>query len=98
MGRPQVPSGFTCYHCGSLRTARAGLTKNNKKNFYCHDCRRRFRENPLLRSRKSKRPVKADLPSKEYLLAELNDVARELGRAPTTNDWPGLRELERVYP
>jgi len=32
------------------------------------------------------------------LITELKEVARELGRTPTTHDWPALREQERVYP
>jgi hypothetical protein len=32
------------------------------------------------------------------LLAELKAVAQELGRAPTTHDWPRFREQERVHP
>jgi hypothetical protein len=97
MGRPPILSGFVCYHCGSGETCKAGFGKHRKQRFYCRACRRWFLENPEIRTGK-KRRRKADLPSKQYLITELNEVARELGRTPTTYDWPGLREQERVYP
>jgi hypothetical protein len=97
MGRPAIPSGFICYHCGSDATCKAGFGKHRKQRFYCRACRRWFLENPEIRTSKKKR-TKADLPSKQYLLAELKEVACELGRTPVTNDWPGLREHDRVYP
>jgi len=98
MGRPPTPSGFTCYHCGSGETCKAGFGKHRKQRFYCRACRRWFLENPKIRAAKKKRRKPEDLPSKQYLIAELKKVARELGRTPTTYDWPGLREQERVYP
>ncbi len=97
MGRPAIPSGFICYHCGSGATCKAGFGKHRKQRFYCRACRRWFLENPEIRTGKKKR-TKADLPSKQYLIAELKEVACELGRTPVTNDWPGLREHDRVYP
>lgn len=98
MGRPAIPSGFICYHCGSGETCKAGFGKHRKQRFYCRACRRWFLENPEIRTGKKKRQTKADLPSKQYLIAELKEVACELGRTPVTNDWPGLREHDRVYP
>ncbi len=98
MGRPAIPSGFICYHCGSGETCKAGFGKHRKQRFYCRACRRCFLENPEIRTGKKKRQTKADLPPKQYLIAELKEVARELGRTPVTNDWPGLREIDRVYP
>lgn len=98
MGRPPIPSGFICYHCGSSETCKAGFGKHRKRRFYCRACRRWFLENPEIRTGKKKRRNTDDLPSKQYLIAELKEVARELGRTPTTYDWPELREQERVYP
>lgn len=97
MGRPAIPSGFICYHCGSRATCKAGFGKHRKQRFYCRACRRWFLENPEIRTGKKKR-TKTNLPSKQYLIAELKEVACELGRTPVTNDWPGLREHDRVYP
>ncbi|MBL8122843.1 MAG: hypothetical protein JNJ39_01950 [Blastocatellia bacterium] len=98
MGRPPIQSGSICYHCGSKETSKAGFGKHRKQRFYCRACRRWFLENPEIRSGKEKRRKTDDLPSKQYLVAELKEIARELGRTPTTYDWPGLRERERVYP
>ncbi len=98
MGRPATQSGFVCYHCGSRETSKAGFGKHRKQRFYCRTCRRWFLENPEVGTGKSKRHKRADLPPKRYLLAELKAVAQELGRAPTTHDWPAFREQERVHP
>lgn len=98
MGRPPLRSGFVCYHCGSTETCKAGFGKHRKQRFYCRSCRRWFLENPEIRSGTYKRSKSADLPPKRYLLAELKAVAQELGRAPTTHDWPRFREQERVHP
>ena len=98
MGRHPILSGFVCYHCGSGETCKAGFGKHRKQRFYCRACRRWFLQNPEVKTGKKKRPQTDDLPSKQYLVAELKAIARELGRTPTTNDWPGLREQERVYP
>lgn len=98
MGRPPILSGFICYHCGSRETCKAGFGKHQKQRFYCRACRRWFLENPEIKTGKNRRRKKDDLPSKQYLIAEIKEIARELGRTPTTYDWPGLREQERVYP
>jgi hypothetical protein len=98
MGRPPILSGFICYHCGSRETCKAGFGKHRKQRFYCRACRRWFLENPEISTGKQWRRTKGDLPSKQYLIAELKKIAREVGRTPTTYDWPGLREQERVYP
>jgi len=98
MGRPAIPSGFICYHCGSGATCKAGFGKYRKQRFYCRSCRRWCLENPEIRTGKIKRSTNANLPSKQYLISELKEVARELGRTPVTTDWPGLREHDRVYP
>lgn len=98
MARPPIPSGFDCYHCGSDLTCKAEFGRHQKQRFYCRACRRWFLENPEIKTGTYKRRITADLPSKEYLIAELKEVARELGRTPVTNDWPELREQERVYP
>jgi len=97
MGRPPILSGFICYHCGSRETCKAGFGKHRKQRFYCRACRRWFLESPEIRTGR-KKECKKDLPTKQYLITELIEVARELGRTPTTHDWPGLREQERVYP
>ena len=98
MGRPATRSGFICYHCGSGETCKAGFGKHRKRRFYCRACRRWFLENPEIKTGKKKSRKTGDLPSKQYLIAELKEVAEELGRAPTTYDWPILREEKRVYP
>ena len=98
MGRPATRSGFACYHCGSGETSKAGFGKHRKQRFYCRACRRWFLKNPEIKTGKKKSRKTGNLPSKQYLIAELKEVAEELGRAPTTYDWPGLREKERVYP
>ena len=98
MGRPATRSGFSCYHCGSGETSKAGFGKRRKQRFYCRACRRWFLENPEIKTGKKKSRKTGNLPSKQYLISELKEVAEELGRAPTTYDWPVLREKERVYP
>ena len=98
MGRPATRSGFSCYHCGSGETCKAGFGKHRKQRFYCRACRRWFLENPEIKTGKKKSRKTGNLPSKQYLISELKEVAEELGRAPTTYDWPVLREKERVYP
>jgi transposase-like protein len=35
-----------CYHCGSDRLVRNGLTQNGKQRYLCSDCGRTSRENP----------------------------------------------------
>lgn len=94
MGRPPIPSGFICYHCGSSATCKAGVGKHGKQRFYCRACRRWFIENPEIRTGKKKRRKKSDLPSTQYLIAELKEIASELGRTPTTHDWAGTKSLE----
>lgn len=98
MGRPPLKSGFVCYHCGSRETSKAGFGKHRKQRFYCRACRRWFLENPEIRTGKKKSRKKDDLPSRQYLIAELKEIARELGRTPTTHGWPELWAQERVYP
>lgn len=98
MGRPATRSGFDCYHCGSGETSKAGFGKHRKQRFYCRACRRWFLENPETKTGNKKSRRTGNLPSKQYLIAEMKEVAEELGRAPTTYDWPVLREEERVYP
>jgi len=98
MGRPATQSGFDCYHCGSGETSKAGFGKHRKQRFYCRACRRWFLENPEIKTGDKKSRKTGNLPSKQYLIAELKEIAEELGRAPTTYDWPVLREKERVYP
>ena len=98
MGRPATQSGFDCYHCGSRETSKAGFGKHRKQRFYCRACRRWFLENPEIKTGNKKSRKRGNLPSRQYLIAELKEVAEELGRAPTTYDWPVLREKERVYP
>ena len=98
MGRPATRSGFNCYHCSSGETSKAGFGRHWKQRFYCRSCRRWFLADPEIKTGTKQRQTQADLPSKEYLIAELKEVANELGRTPTTADWPALREQERVYP
>jgi hypothetical protein len=35
-----------CYHCGSDRLARNGLTQNGKQRYLCSDCGRMSRDDP----------------------------------------------------
>jgi transposase-like protein len=35
-----------CYHCGSDKLARNGLTQNGKQRYLCANCRRRSRHDP----------------------------------------------------
>jgi transposase-like protein len=35
-----------CYHCGSDRLARNGLTQNGKQPYLCSDCGRMSRDDP----------------------------------------------------
>jgi len=35
-----------CYHCGSERLVKHGLTKNGKQRYFCNDCRRSSRAAP----------------------------------------------------
>lgn len=35
-----------CYHCGSEKLVRHGLTRNGKQRYFCHDCQRSSRDNP----------------------------------------------------
>lgn len=35
-----------CYHCGSERLARNGLTQNGKQRYLCSDCGRTSRDSP----------------------------------------------------
>jgi len=37
---------LTCYHCGSDKLARNGLTQNGKQRYLCADCGRRSRDDP----------------------------------------------------
>src|SRR5688500_12569287 len=98
MARPVKLSGSICYHCGSDQTCKAGFGKNGKRQFKCRGCRKTFVEDPQIRTGERNSYVPAELPSKEYLLAELKEVAKELGRTPVSTDWPALRAQERVYP
>lgn len=87
MPRPPIPSGFTCYHCGSDQTRNAGFARG-KRRFYCRACRRWFRENPIIPDggKKHLRWRPKTLPSKSRLVLELLAIAQKLGRTPTTND------------
>lgn len=35
-----------CYHCGSEKIVKRGLTKNGKQRYKCHDCQRSSRAEP----------------------------------------------------
>ena len=35
-----------CYHCGSDRLVRNGLTQNGKQRYLCSNCERMSRDNP----------------------------------------------------
>jgi HNH endonuclease len=104
MARPVILSGVDCRHCGSDQTCRAGIAfKSRKQRYRCRGCRKFFVENPQIRSGERTRErqferIQRDVPSRSHLILELRKVAQELGRAPTTVDWPKLRETERVYP
>lgn len=88
MGRPAKREKFVkCIHCGSFKTAKAGFTHNRKQRFYCRNCRRFSRENPVHRNPSSKRlSITSGLPSKGRLALELQVLAQELKRSPTTTD------------
>lgn len=98
MPRPPVPSGFTCYHCGSQETSNAGFARG-KRRFYCRACRRWFRENPIIPngSKKQFRWRPKTLPSKSRLVLELLGIAQKLGRTPTTNDINELSKAGRSH-
>lgn len=88
MGRPVKREKFVkCIHCGSFKTSKAGFTHNRKQRYYCRNCRRFSRENPVHRNPSSKRlSITSGLQSKGHLALELQVLAQELGRAPTTQD------------
>lgn len=98
MGRPPILSGFTCYHCGSDQTCKAGFNRG-KRRFYCRACRRWFRENPVLpeggKSKIGWRPK--NLPSKSHLVLELQAISQRIGKTPTTNDINDLSKEGRAY-
>lgn len=96
--RPPVPSGFTCYHCGSEKTCKAGFNRG-KQCFYCRACRQRFRKNPVFplgsKSRIGWRPK--NLPSKGHFILELQAIAQRIGRTPTTTEIRELSKQGRAY-
>lgn len=61
-----------CIHCGSENTNKAGFTKNRKQRYYCRDCRRFSRENPVKPENTSKKKVsrQKNLPSKSHLMVK----------------------------
>jgi len=87
MGRPPIPSGKRCYHCGSFATSKAGWARG-KKRYKCRGCGKFFRENAELPEgkRRARNRVKRNLPSERHLRTELQSLARELGKTPTTKD------------
>ena len=98
MPRPPVPSGYTCYHCGSDQTSKAGFNRG-KQCFYCRACRRRFRENPVFPSRSKSRIGwrPKNLPSKGHFILELQAISQRIGRTPTTTDIIELSKAGRAY-
>lgn len=96
MGRPPVPSGFTCYHCGSDRTCKAGLTSNGKRRFKCRSCKKAFREDPL-RTGPGKTRVPAELPSESHMILELQAIYQRTGKPPTTDLISKLAKENKAY-
>lgn len=41
-----VTKVIKCYHCGSEKIVKHGLTKNGKQRYFCNDCRRSSRQEP----------------------------------------------------
>lgn len=37
---------LTCYHCGSEKLVKNGMTRNGKQRYWCHDCKRSSRDEP----------------------------------------------------
>ena len=37
---------MTCYHCGSERVNKRGMTRNGKQRYWCRECKRTLRESP----------------------------------------------------
>ena len=97
MPRPPLPSNIVCYHCGSLETCKAGLTKNKKRRYYCRACRRFSRENPVIpdQSKSKTRWRPKSLPSKSHLVLQLQATAQRIGKTPTTTDIARLSKAGR---
>lgn len=37
---------LACYHCGSEKLVKNGMTRNGKQRYWCHDCQRSSRDEP----------------------------------------------------
>ena len=96
MARPPILSGVVCYHCRSLETSKAGIVRG-KQRFYCRVCRRFSRENPEIPEGK-KKYRSSNLPSAGHLILELQAIAQELGRTPTTSIIMERSKQNRAYP
>jgi hypothetical protein len=97
MGRPPILSGFTCYHCGSLQTCKAGLTSNGKRRFFCRGCGKNFREDAEIKG-PGKQRYRAQMPSVGQLVLELQSIANRIGKPPTTETIQSLSKEGKSYP
>ncbi len=79
-----------CNFCNGRTTNKAGFVKSKNKKvqrYYCRDCQRFFRLGAIYREAKKPYASKLDiLPSKKCLIAELKEIAKTLGKTPTTKD------------
>lgn len=101
MGRPAKREKFVkCIHCGSFSTSKAGfIGRNRKQRYYCRSCYRFSRENPVYRDSTVRRRSSASRsPSKGFLALELQVLAQELGRTPTTTNVGEFSKRGRCSP
>src|SRR5688572_13738664 len=100
MARPPILSGIDCFHCGSEKTSKAGMSKE-KQRYRCRDCGKFFID-PKERIMNTKpKPRKGYswklLPSEGHLILKLRSIAGKLGRAPTTQEIAQLAKEGRSY-
>jgi len=91
-----------CYHCGSFNTEKAGFSRfsgKEKQKFYCHSCKRLFRENVERIEGQGKKMnfwVRKHLPSAGHLVLELRTIAQSLKRTPQGRDITELSKQGRA--
>jgi transposase-like protein len=90
---------FPCNYCGGKRTNKGGLVGKNKiQRYYCRDCQRFFRVGAVYRKRKKSYAPKLDiLPDEKRLIAELREIAKTLGKTPTTGDIARLSKRKKSH-
>ena len=84
-----IENKVNCNFCDSKRTSKAGFVGREKKRqrYYCRDCRRFFRVGAVYPKQATSYAPKLDLlPNDGQLISELRQIARVLGKTPTTND------------